>query len=231
MGGPFSHELRVRFAECDPQGVVFNAHFLAYFDISITELWRAAFGSYQTMLDRGVDVVVAEARLSFARSARFDDVLRLDVAVTKLGNTSIRTRHTVWREGEELVQGEMCHVLVELPDLRKKQLPDWTREGLAPWVSPRAERPRCSPRTKRPGCVSRAARSAGILRAAAGGWLRHWSGWWACSPALSPGVAADANVIVPSPACSQGARELPALRPIAATGSETTCQRTTFRCQ
>lgn len=134
MGSPFSHELRVRYAECDPQGVVFNAHFLAYFDISITELWRAAFGSYQAMLDRGVDVVVAEARLSFARSARFDDLLRLDVAVTKLGNTSIRTRHTVWRESEELVQGEMCHVLVELPDLCKKQLPGWTREGLAPWI-------------------------------------------------------------------------------------------------
>src|SRR5437588_6733568 len=115
VGAPFSHQLRVRFAECDPQGVVFNAHFLAYFDISITELWRAAFGSYQTMIDRGVDVVVAEARLSFARPARFDDLLTLDVAVTKLGNTSILTHHRVRRDGEALVEGDMCHVLVELP--------------------------------------------------------------------------------------------------------------------
>jgi acyl-CoA thioester hydrolase len=134
VGEPFSHQLRVRFAECDPQGVVFNAHFLAYFDISITELWRAAFGSYQEMLDRGVDVVVAEARLSFGSPARFDDLLTLEVAVTRLGNTSIRTRHRIWRDGDELVQGEMCHVLVELPALTKKQLPDWARDGLAPWV-------------------------------------------------------------------------------------------------
>jgi acyl-CoA thioester hydrolase len=134
VGQPFSHELRVRYAECDAQGVVFNAHFLAYFDISITELWRAAFGSYQTMIDRGVDVVVAEARLSFSRPARFDDVLRLEVEVTRLGNTSILTRHRVSRDGEQLVQGDMCHVLVELPGLTKKPLPEWTRNGLAPWV-------------------------------------------------------------------------------------------------
>jgi acyl-CoA thioester hydrolase len=134
MGESFSHQVRVRFAECDPQGVVFNAHYLAYFDIAITELWRAAFGSYQTMIDRGVDVVVAEARLSFARPARFDDLLTLAVAVTKLGNTSIRTRHVVSREGEELVRGDMCHVLVDLPALTKTPLPDWVRAGLAPWV-------------------------------------------------------------------------------------------------
>ena len=134
MGRPFSHELRVRYAECDAQGVVFNAHFLAYFDISITELWRAAFGSYQTRIDRGVDVVVAEARLSFSRPARFDDLLRLEVEVTRLGNTSILTRHRVSRDGEQLVQGDMCHVLVELPGLTKTPLPDWSRAGLAPWV-------------------------------------------------------------------------------------------------
>ena len=44
MGSAFVHPLRVRYAECDPQGVVFNGHYLAYFDIALTELWRAAFG-------------------------------------------------------------------------------------------------------------------------------------------------------------------------------------------
>jgi acyl-CoA thioester hydrolase len=134
MGRPFAHQIRVRFAECDPQGVVFNAHYLAYFDIGMTELWRAAFGSYQSMVERGFDIVVAEARLSFVAPARFDDELELRVAVTKLGNTSILTRHQVWRDGVGLVEGNMCHVLVELPSLRKAPLPDWVREALGPWV-------------------------------------------------------------------------------------------------
>jgi acyl-CoA thioester hydrolase len=134
MGRPFTHQIRVRFAECDPQGVVFNAHYLAYFDIGITELWRAAFGSYQTMIDRGVDMVVAEAQLSFSQPARFDDQLTLEVGVTKLGNTSILTRHQIWRDGQQLVGGRMRHVLVELPALSKTAIPEWAREGLAPWV-------------------------------------------------------------------------------------------------
>jgi len=37
----FVHELRVRYGECDPQGIVFNANYLSYFDITVTELWRA----------------------------------------------------------------------------------------------------------------------------------------------------------------------------------------------
>ena len=73
---------------------MFNAHYLTYFDTSMTELWRAAFGGYQAMLDRGVDMVLAEARLRFRQPARFDDELTLEVAVTHLGTTSIRTRHT-----------------------------------------------------------------------------------------------------------------------------------------
>jgi len=67
MGEPFRHRLRPRYAECDAQGVVFNAHYLAYLDISMTELWRAAFGGYGEMLAKGVDMVVAEAALRVER--------------------------------------------------------------------------------------------------------------------------------------------------------------------
>jgi acyl-CoA thioester hydrolase len=35
----FVHELRVRYAECDPQNIVFNANYLVYFDVAFTELW------------------------------------------------------------------------------------------------------------------------------------------------------------------------------------------------
>ena len=134
MGQAFSHRLRVRYAECDRQEVVFNAHYLAYFDVSMTELWRAAFGSYQAMMDRGYDLVVAEARLRFERAARFDQELTLEVAVTKLGNSSILTAHRILHDGSLLVEGDMCHVLVDAETLRKASLPDWARSGLAPWV-------------------------------------------------------------------------------------------------
>ena len=134
MGGPFVHSLRVRYAECDVQGVVFNSHYLAYFDVGITELWRAAFGSYQAMLDRGIDIVVAEAQLRFLASARFDDELTLEVTVTRLGTTSIVTRHLIRRTQQLVVDGSLRHVFVDRHALTKTPIPDWVRQGLAPWT-------------------------------------------------------------------------------------------------
>lgn len=133
---PLTCKLRVRYGECDPQGVVFNAHFLAYFDIAITELFRAALGGYQAIVDRGVDFVVAEAGLRYRQPAHFDEELRLEVAVTRLGRTSITTSYRVLRDTELLVEGTLRHVLVELRGQlgrepgAKTAIPDWMREGL-----------------------------------------------------------------------------------------------------
>ena len=134
MGEPFTHHLRVRYAECDAQGVVFNAHYLAYFDTSLTELWRAAFGGYQAIIERGIDVMVLEAQLRFRAPARFDELLTLEIALTRLGNTSIASSHRISRDGEVLVEGTMMHVLVDLSTLKKTPIPDWMREQLGPWT-------------------------------------------------------------------------------------------------
>ena len=140
VAAPLAYKLRVRYGECDPQGVVFNAHFLAYFDIGITELFRAAFGTlggYQAMVDRGVEFVVAEAGLRYHRPAHFDDELTLEIAITRLGTTSITTSYRVLRDGELLVDGTLRHVLVDLKRLVEREpdpkttIPDWMRERLA----------------------------------------------------------------------------------------------------
>ena len=139
VAAPLAYKLRVRYGECDPQGVVFNANYLAYFDIGITELFRAAFGSYQAMVDRGVEFVVAEAGLRYHRPAHFDDELTLEIAVAQLGTTSITTSYRVLRDGELLVDGTLRHVLVDPKGLiesepgMKTPIPDWMREGLAPF--------------------------------------------------------------------------------------------------
>ena len=36
----FTHVLRIRYAEVDAQGIVFNSHYLTYFDCAITEYYR-----------------------------------------------------------------------------------------------------------------------------------------------------------------------------------------------
>lgn len=135
MGEPFRHQLRVRYGECDLQGVVFNAHYLAYFDTSINELLRAACGSYRSIIEQGIDVVVAEAQLRFRAAARFEDDLTLEIAVSRLGTTSITTEHRIARDGELLVDGMLRHVLVDLETMAKTPIPDWLRDQLEPWTT------------------------------------------------------------------------------------------------
>jgi len=127
---PFVHELRVRYGECDPQGIVFNANYLLYFDVAFTELWRAAVGPWQDMVERGFDAVVAEAHASFRAPARYDDVLTLQTRIVQLGNTNITTEIDVVRDGETLVEGRLRYVCVDATTWEKTEIPDWVREGL-----------------------------------------------------------------------------------------------------
>lgn len=134
VGEPFRHQLRVRYAETDAQGVVFNAHYLAYFDTNINELLRAALGSYQTMLDRGVDIVVAEAQVRFRAPARFEDELTLEITVARLGTTGITTEHRISHDGQLVAEGTLRHVMVDRQTMDKTPIPAWLREQLAPWI-------------------------------------------------------------------------------------------------
>jgi acyl-CoA thioester hydrolase len=127
----FEHTLRVRFGECDPQGIVFNAHYVAWFDVALTELWREALGSWDAMVQDGVDVVVAHLDVAFHAPARADDLVTLRLTVEKLGTTSLTTVVDVLRGEELLVRGRMRHVFVAVETWTKTPAPDWIREGLA----------------------------------------------------------------------------------------------------
>jgi acyl-CoA thioester hydrolase len=136
---PFVHELRVRYGECDPQGIVFNANYLLYFDVAFTELWRAAVGPWQEMVERGIDAVVAETNIRFLAPARFDDELRLQAQVVRLGATALTTEIDVLRGDELLVEGWLRHVCVDTDGWSKTELPDWVRSGLRRFAAQDAE--------------------------------------------------------------------------------------------
>jgi acyl-CoA thioester hydrolase len=130
----FTHRLRVRFGECDPQGVVFNANYLLYFDVAYTELWREAFGSWDIMVERGVDLVVAESRQRWRSPARFDDELDVGLALTRLGNTAITTTYEIRAAERAVLEGEIRHVVIDPKDGSKIAMPGWLREGLSPYA-------------------------------------------------------------------------------------------------
>jgi acyl-CoA thioester hydrolase len=132
---PFVHRLRVRYHECDAQGVVFNANYLAYVDVSLTELWREAFGGYGSMTDLGFDVMVADVHAAFRAPARFDDELDVALAIERFGRTSMTTAWTASVGDRVCVEGEIVHVWVDAATYRPVPVPDEARARLAAHVA------------------------------------------------------------------------------------------------
>ena len=87
------------------------------------------------MYERGIDMVVAEARALFLGGARFDDELELRWWVTRLGTTAMSTRIDVARDGTALVEGEMRHVFVEAGTTDKKPIPPEIRAPLERYLA------------------------------------------------------------------------------------------------
>ena len=136
MGQEFTHRIRVRYAECDPQGVVFNANYYAYYDLLMTELWREAIGPYDAMVEAGTDMSVVESRARFLTPARFDDELDLNARVARLGNTAMSTHVTITRpsDGATIVDGEIHHVFIDAQAYTKRPIPDDVRAALEPYL-------------------------------------------------------------------------------------------------
>src|SRR5260221_98557 len=72
--------LRVRWAEVDMQQIVFNGHYLMYFDTAVAGYWRAlAIPYHETMAYLGGDFFVRKSTAEYTSSARYDD--QIDVGV------------------------------------------------------------------------------------------------------------------------------------------------------
>jgi acyl-CoA thioester hydrolase len=130
MAEEFRYTIRVRYNECDPQGHVFNANYLAYFDLAMTELWRE-LGGYVAMREEGTDMVVAEATIRYRAALGFDDPADLVVRSIKLGTTSMTSALAIERDGETVAEGELRHVFVDLEKGETRPIPDSIRQGLA----------------------------------------------------------------------------------------------------
>ena len=110
----FTDRLRVRWAEIDAQQIVFNGHYLAYFDTAVGGFWRALALPYaDTMKSLGGDLFVRKATLEYLSSARYDDQLDIGVRCERVGTTSMTVVCAVFRGDELLVHGEIIYVFAD----------------------------------------------------------------------------------------------------------------------
>jgi acyl-CoA thioester hydrolase len=88
---PFEHRIRVRYAEIDGQGVVFNAHWLTYFDDSCTRFMQS-LGFGPDFWTKQFDVMLVRAVVEWQGSAGFDEWIDIAVAPVRLGKKSFDLR-------------------------------------------------------------------------------------------------------------------------------------------
>jgi acyl-CoA thioester hydrolase len=131
MSDPFRYFLRVRYIECDAQKVVFNSRYSEYVDVGINEFLRAA-GVLGDFVSGPLDFQLVKQTVEWKAPARFDQVLELRIAATRLGTTSftIGTQFRVAGEERVIVTVETIYVLVDGKTLTKLPLPDAIRAAL-----------------------------------------------------------------------------------------------------
>lgn len=127
----FSHRLRVRWAEADLQGIVFNGHYLTYADVGITEYFRELGQAYSAETGvKGADFFAVRTLLEYRSPARFDEQLDVHVRIARLGNSSMQFLIGIYRDDELLVNGEIVYVHADQSSRQPTRIPEAFRTAV-----------------------------------------------------------------------------------------------------
>ena len=84
----FSWPFRVRYSEVDGQRIVFNAHYLTYYDTAITEYFRVLPYDYMGQVERtGEDYHTVRTLVEYQQPIHFDEDIEVHVRTSRIGRT------------------------------------------------------------------------------------------------------------------------------------------------
>lgn len=129
---PFSLPFRVRFAEVDIQGIVFNAHYMTYFDTAITEYLRHCNLPYAVLKESGNDFHLVKATLEYKAPLYSDDLFTVGVRVGRIGRSSVTFELAIFRDGETTPcnTGEIIWVYADMTTHKSVAIADEMRDLL-----------------------------------------------------------------------------------------------------
>ncbi len=107
-------DVRVIFADTDAMGIVYYANYLKWFEVGRVELLRKMGMAYRDLTEKGVHLPVVEASVRYLSPARYDDLLRIDAEVKKLGGASISFGYRLERDdGKVIAEGSTLHAFTD----------------------------------------------------------------------------------------------------------------------
>ena len=123
----FKTPVRVRWMECDAQGIAYNGAYLGYLEIGQAEYYRnLGFAIYTIPKSGYFDFAVVKSTLEFKAPARVDEIIELHVRVSKIGNTSLTLNMEIYPEdsGRLLTSIEAIYVGYDAATQSSKRVPD-----------------------------------------------------------------------------------------------------------
>lgn len=132
MNNEFCYLLRVRYAECDAQKVVFNGRYVDYIDIAFTEFIRAVWGDYTDILSEGIDSQVVSLSIDWKAPAHFDEILAVRVKPVRIGTTSytLQVDFYNYETSKLLASARIVYVMVRVAEHIKMKIPEAMRRQL-----------------------------------------------------------------------------------------------------
>lgn len=123
---------KIRYSDCDPQGIVFNGNYARYWDDALTDWFEAAGYGGPELGGSGVDVVTARVEMDFKASAGLGDVLETSLEVERVGTTSMTVGFSTRRLSDDTVvtEGREILVFVDPEDFRPTAVPESVKKDL-----------------------------------------------------------------------------------------------------
>ena len=124
-------KIRVRWMECDGQGIVYNGAYLGYLEIGQAEYYRnLGFAIYIIPQSGYFDFVVVKSTQEFKAPAKVDEIIELHVRVSNIGNTSLTLNLEIYAEGNDrlLTSIETVYVGYDTATESTRPVPDAIRE-------------------------------------------------------------------------------------------------------
>ena len=126
----FKTSVRVRWMECDAQGIVYNGAYLGYLEIGQAEYYRnLGFANYTIPESGYIDYADVKSTLEFKAPAKVDEIIELYVRVSKIGHSSLTLNMENYPQGSDrlLTDIETIYVGYDAATESSKPVPDDVR--------------------------------------------------------------------------------------------------------
>ena len=124
------HKVKVRYSEIDCQRIVYNSHYLTYFDISISELLDDLFDQDAYIKETNNEFHTVAVQTDFKAPARLNDQLEVYSSIKKVGNSSLIFYQEIYKEGSDelLNSAEIVWVHTNQAEMKAATIPEDLRK-------------------------------------------------------------------------------------------------------